>query len=472
MENNVFEEKYTKYIEPVYGGKRVIEEDDIMMPVYLEDHDYAIDIGDRVDLTKHEVYSVDPEGCEDADDAFSIYSNYNNTRLYLEIHIADPTEYISLKSDLWKNIVERATTKYPSNRRPIHMIPDRILSLTSLMGDNEIKKAITVVTEIDKHTYEPIGDVQLLFSKILVKTENAYSYKVASECIDEVDAFNLGLKISKRMQENRGRNTKGVKLNELSPGYVKYNEEGVAYLYRDTEEEKHMKQMIAEFAIFANSFVGEYLKRTLNLGIFRTCEAKDWLSKADENITGEEMIQQIITNGITADYLSKVSSHDLVGMPEYCHFTSPIRRLADCVCHYLLKYIYFKNKRMEMDRVMPFTETELHVLSEKCLTVTKRDKKNQYLDIKFRLLQAIGNMIYETGEVLLEYYITGYSGLFLNVLICKINDYNVHMSYTLRVRDYCKEIDPEKHDRIICRKVNCFEKYDGGCIPELDNRLL
>ena len=340
MENNVFEENYTKYIEPVYGGQRDEEEDNRMMPIYLEVHDYAIDIDDRVDLTKHEVYSVDPEGCEDADDAFSIYSN-NNTRLYLEIHIADPTEYISLKSDLWKNIMERATTKYPSNRRPIHMIPDRILGLTSLMGNHEIKKAITVLTEIDKNTYEPIGDVQLLFSKILVKTENAYSYKVASECIDEVDAFKIGLKISKRLQENRGRNTKGVKLNELSSCYVKYKEDGVAYLYRDTEEEKRMKQMIAEFAIFANSFVGEYLKSTLNIGIFRTCEAKDWLSKADENITGEEMIQQIITNGITADYLSKVSSHDLVGMPEYCHFTSPIRRLADCVCHYLLKYIYY-----------------------------------------------------------------------------------------------------------------------------------
>ena len=35
-----------------------------------------------------------------------------------------------------------------------------------------------------------------------------------------------------------------------------------------------MKQMIAEFAIFANSFVGEYLKINLNTGIFRTCNAR------------------------------------------------------------------------------------------------------------------------------------------------------------------------------------------------------
>ena len=136
-----------------------------------------------------------------------------------------------------------------------------------------------------------------------------------------------------------------------------------------------MKQMIAEFAIFGNSSVGEYLKNTLNTGIFRTCEAKEWLDNTSSNITGEEMIQQIIVNGITADYLSSVKSHDLVGMPEYCHFTSPIRRLADCICHYLLKYIYLRNKNTAIE--IPFTEHELETLSGRCLQVTKKDKKNQ-----------------------------------------------------------------------------------------------
>ena len=49
------------------------------------------------------------------------------------------------------------------------------------------------------------------------------------------------------------------------------------------------------------------------------------------------------------------------------------------------------------------------------------------------------NMIFYKGNITLEYYVTGYSGLFLNVIICKIDEYNVYMSYTLRVRKYNKK---------------------------------
>ena len=466
MVNDIFEINYTKCIEPVYGEKRNVYEDNEITKNISEKHEYSIDINERISMINHEVYSIDPDGCEDADDAFSIYSD--NSKLYLAIHIADPTEYIKLKSELWNNIVKRTTTKYPSNRKPIHMIPDDIMHLSSLKGNNEIKNAITVLTEIDQDSYIPTGEVKLLFSKVLVKLENSYSYKEASEK-KETEVLKTGLKISKGLQELRAKNTKGVKLNELSFGYTRFNNNEI-YLYQDTEEEKQMKQMIAEFAIFANSFVGEYLKNTLNAGIFRTCDAKDWLNNTSNNITGEEMIQQIITNGITADYLSSIKSHDLVGMPEYCHFTSPIRRLADCVCHYLLKYIYFNNKKLISD--IPFTDYELQLLSNSCLSATKQDKKNQYLDIKFRLLQVMDAIIRENNSLILEYYITSYSGLFLNIIICKINDFNVHMSYTIRTRNYCIKLNHSEHKKIVCTKVNCFTKYDQGCIPELDKVIL
>jgi hypothetical protein len=58
--------------------------------------------------------------------------------------------------------------------------------------------------------------------------------------------------------------------------------------------------------------------------------------------------------------------------------------------------------------------------------------------------------------------------LFVNILISKINDHNVHFSYTLRAKStkfihYSKEIR-----EIYISEVNITQKYDENTFPELD----
>ena len=73
----------------------------------------------------------------------------------------------------------RDFTKYPSNRPPIHMMPNKVLELANLQDkqDTEIKNAITILTEINSETFEPMKEIKLLFSNIRVKKKNAFSYK-------------------------------------------------------------------------------------------------------------------------------------------------------------------------------------------------------------------------------------------------------------------------------------------------------
>jgi exoribonuclease R len=470
MNTQLYENNYTNIVESKYGNKRDIINDETLTNNILNTHPYSIPKDERVDMTCYNSYSIDPIGCKDADDAFSIYTE--NEKLYFAIHIADPTEYIELNSSVWNDIVKRTTTKYPSNRAPIHMMPGKVLELSTLQGtsDGNIKNAVTVLTEINATTYEPTKEIKLLFTNIFVKEDNAYSYNDAVCACDEIYAFNIGLKISEVLKAKRSLKTKGVKLNEVSTAYPIYEENNV-HLYEDTKKEQLIKQMIAEFAIFANSFIGEYLKINLNVGIFRTCNANEWLQTIYDDTSGQELLQEIITNGIRADYMSTVESHDLVGMPEYSHFTSPIRRLSDCICHYLLKYIYIKHKR-STNYEIPFSEVELEQLSAKCLKVARFEKKTQYLDIKFRLLQVMDNMILKNKKIDIEYYITNYKGLFLNIIIDKIDNFCVHMSYTLRVRDYLKEINPKERNYVSITHVNCFTVYDENTIPELDRHIL
>ena len=319
----------------------------------------------------------------------------------------------------------------------------------------ETKNAITILTKLNDQ-YEPEGKINLLFTTILVKSENALRYH---DPLNETTQ--IGRKISQALFKIRSKQTIGTKLNEINVSYVKYP----LQLYQDSPQEKEMKQMIAEFAIFANSFVGEYLKIHLQKGIFRTCQAKEWLQTIHQSISGEDMLQEIITNGIQANYISDIRAHDLVGKPEYCHFTSPIRRMADCVCHYLLKYIYLQ------EVPFPFTEDELDFLSNRCLQVTKSDKKIQYKGVKFRLLQVMNESIKEKNKVLIEFYITGYSGPSLNCILCKNDDFHVHFSYSLRIFHYNKEIQAKEKHLVVVKSVNCFTQFDENTIPELDTYL-
>ena len=46
------------------------------------------------------------------------------------------------------------------------------------------------------------------------------------------------------------------------------------------------------------------------------------------------------------------------------------------------------------------------------------------------------------------------------------------MSYTLRVRNYLKEINPKEKHYLSITHVNCFTIYDQNTIPELDRHIL
>ena len=466
-----YEEKYKHIILPCYGKLRdnTIDEE-YTRRMYIP-HDYSIPNNQRVNFSHINTFSIDPPNCKDADDAFSIYYEYE--KLFLAIHIADPTEYIPVNSKLFNDIMQRVTTKYPSNHNPIHLMPDAILQCSSLMENSQgsDKKAISVVTEINKETYSPCGNVNILFTTLRVKHENAYNYKEASQKIENIREFDLGVKISQKLRESRSKRTQGTKLSDIKYAYPVFdNSNNSITLYEDSDEEKIMKIMIEEFAIFANSFVGAYLKTHLNTGIFRACDAKDWLKTIDIGISGKDMLQDIIQNGIKGEYISSIQSHDLVGMPEYCHFTSPIRRLSDCICHYLLKYIFYKSKYSHYKQ--PFTQIELDVLSSKCLSENRKDKKIQFSDTKFRLIQFMDSLLQNNKEISLQYYITSYTGLFLNLIICNINEYNIHLSYTIRTRSFHKLLYAKERKTIKITRVNCYMKYDENTIPELEEEIL
>jgi len=477
--DSVYEDDYSANIEPLYGALRDTSNDSTLLSQNIENipHKYSVTHG-RVDFTLRNTYSIDPPGCEDADDAFSIFTTDDG--LYLAIHIADPTEWISLGSTLWNDIKERVVTRYPSNRVPIHLMPKDIVDRASLMVNQygDVKNAITVFTKIDPETFLPTGQVQLLFSRVRLITSNAFTYALASKMLSDNDSqhdevrntISIGLKVAAALTAQRAEKTVGTKLGELTPSGVVFSSDptrGPSLMYSDNAV-NDMQKMIAEFAIFANGFVGEYLKIHMQgRGIFRTCVTDGWIDSVDTNIDGDELMNEIIVNGIQADYLATNASHDLVGMPEYCHFTSPIRRLADCVCHYLIKYIHLRNNA---ELIEPFTNEELTNVSESCFQISKNMKKVQYRDTKFRLLQTMSHMlaISVRQPIPITFFITGYKAPFLNLIICKIQEHQVRMSYTLRVKKSTYDVSLREKHVVNIMSVGRIGKFDEGILPDLD----
>lgn len=437
-----FEEKYNKTIKSFYTKPNNI----IYEPI---DHHFTIH--DREDYTDIIVYTIDPEGCTDADDGFSFYEKENKS--YLDIHIADPTDYIDIESELWTHMLEQCTTKYPSNNKPIHLLPENIVKIASLQdNDNcKIKKAITLHIEIDKNTFLPKNNIELLFTNISVDSSYNLTYNEAT-FLD----LSFPLKIADKLLKIRMTKSSGAKLSELSMAYPKYNNGNIS-LYEDNSMEKAIKQMIGEFAIFTNTYVAKYLGKHHGTCIYRSCNVTQEL---DDDLTAENILNDIIVNGIKANYNSFSSNHDLVGVPNYCHFTSPIRRVTDCVCHYLIKSIHLNIK-------YPF---DLENISKKCDFVSRNDKKNQFADIKFRLLQIMTTMVHKDGKIDIKYYITNYKNGFINVMICNINNYNIRLSYSLRIK-YNGKINNDVKELTITI-INNDMIYDEGTLPELDDCLI
>jgi len=484
MRNEQYEEYYDKQFMNEYNKYKVKYNDNNRYGINM----YSIPRENRRLLKDMEVYTIDPEGSKDADDAFSIEADGETGMLYLYIHISDPTEYIDINSKLWKKICKQAYTLYPSNREPIHLMPEEIVILSSLREDNKkvkYKNAISIKVSVNRETYDIIKeDVEIFPSIIQIRKNNSYTYKEASELIETNEIFYAGMKISETLRKDRG--SYAEKMSEVNNAYPVYdNRNKKVKLYLDSEEEVKMKQMIAEFAILANGIVAEYISSNLKEkhNIYRSCELRNEDKQSMKDKDGNEIIEYIVSNGVRACYNTLKAKHDLVEKKFYVHFTSPLRRANDCVCHYIVKYLMIKKENDKV--VFPFKKDNIYTIMENCNEINKKIKKMQYNDTKYRMVQAMDNILYKKSfnnmykqsSIAIKFKIRSYSGIFLNINVSQIDQYPVYLMMTFK-RQFLNDI---KINNLIKNNVLMdgtirtifFQEsvLDAGKFPELEQFL-
>ncbi|XP_073001204.1 exosome complex exonuclease RRP44 homolog A [Typha latifolia] len=326
----------------------------------------------RQDLRHLRVFSVDPPGCRDIDDALHCTSLPNGD-FEVGVHIADVTNFVLPGTPLDEEAAQRGTSVYLVDRR-IDMLPKPLTEdICSLRSDVE-RLAFSVIWEMT-----PEADIiSTRYTKSVIKSCAALSYVEAQARMDDsrlmdpltIDLRNLNslAKIMRQRRIDRGALT-------LASAEVKFQIDTETHDPLDIGmyQIREANQMIEEFMLAANVSVAEKILKDFPLcsllrrhpsptkemlePLLRTAAAvgldldtsssKALADSLDRAVNDDPYFNKLIRIMATRCMTQAVyfCSGDL-GPSEYyhyglaallyTHFTSPIRRYADVVVHRLL----------------------------------------------------------------------------------------------------------------------------------------
>ncbi|GAA0143470.1 exoribonuclease [Lithospermum erythrorhizon] len=326
----------------------------------------------RQDLRHLRVFSVDPPGCKDIDDALHCTA-LPNGNFEVGVHIADVTNFVYPGTPLDDEASQRGTSVYLVDRR-IDMLPKPLTEdICSLRNEVE-RLAFSVIWEMT-----PEADIiSTRFTKSVIKSSAALSYVEAqarmddSRLMDPVTAdlrnMNTLAKIMRHRRIDRGALT-------LASAEVKFQIDTETHDPLDIGmyQIREANQMVEEFMLAANISVGEQilkhfplcsllrrhpsptkemleplLRTAAAIGIDLDVTSSKTLADSLDQAVGDDpyfnkLIRILTTRCMTqavyfcsGDLTPPEFHHYGLAAALYTHFTSPIRRYADVIVHRLL----------------------------------------------------------------------------------------------------------------------------------------
>lgn len=327
-------------------------------------------LGNRQDFRKKLIFSIDPEGCVDIDDALHIVK-LQNGNYEVGVHIADVTYFVKPQTPLDIIASLRGNTTYLVNKR-IDMLPELLgTNLCSLKPDVD-RFSFSVIWELDNNA----NIINVTFTKSIIRSRKAFSYEEAQNLIDNVNINNdisISLRnllaLSKKLKEKRLE--KGAIVLSSSEVKIYTNDENFDQNDINLNHHFETNSLVEEFMLLANISVAEkiysafphtsLLRRhnspspsnfeTLNnmlktknfsLSIDSSKSLADSLDKINDpnDIYFNTLIRILCTRCMfsaeyfisgSCDYLEYL--HYGLSTEIYTHFTSPIRRYCDIIVH-------------------------------------------------------------------------------------------------------------------------------------------
>ena len=252
---------------------------------------------DIVDRTNERVISVDPEGCTDIDDAFSIkFDSDSPWKTTISIYIANVPLWFDYL-DLWSHLDRRVSTVYLTRERRA-MLPtilsENLCSLKKKTRRFAIAMDLLLVGS-------KINTVE--FNNVLIKVDKNYSYD--DKTLSDDTVYYEAEKFAKKINES--------------------------YNFIDEVNDSH--QVVQLFMVMMNNFIGKHLRDQVKCkAIYRSFK----MAPIKENIIIPNEMKDFARTWKSEGgiYTSNSSSdHDMMNnvIDVYAHSTSPIRRLVDLI---------------------------------------------------------------------------------------------------------------------------------------------
>lgn len=337
----------------------------------------------RVDRRAETIFTIDSESAKDLDDAISIRKIKDGYRL--SVHIADVAHYVPEKSALERCAVSRGTSIYFTDK-VVPMLPEALSNGACSLNAGEDKYALSCVMDVGMQG--EIKKCEITESVINSRVRGVYSEINRLLSGDKTPALSAKYKSVGTMLSHAVRLYEILKEKSVRRGAIDFDApEAEIILDADGEvvdiikrERGLSERMIEQFMLLANEAVATRLFEAGIPCVYRIHEMppedkldsfKDYMQnlgfnvgeisrEPDKPIHYQRLLALAEERGISAPvshtmlrtmskarYSDKREGHFGLGIENYCHFTSPIRRLSDLATHRIIKKVLLLGKRAE-----------------------------------------------------------------------------------------------------------------------------
>ena len=339
-----------------------------------------IDLNEREDRRDDIIFTIDGAGAKDLDDAVSLRKT--RTGWLLGVHIADVSHYVEERTALDRAAMQRGTSVYFVDK-VVPMLPPELSNGACSLNAGEDKCTLSAFISLDKEGR--IVNTRLANTVIRSRVRGVYSE------VNEVLGGTASDEIKKKYREVTPALRKMVELYNIllcraeERGMLELDlPEAIISLGADGEpidirpaERGVSERIIEQFMLCANEAVARLLREEGIPAVYRVHASPkeekiaDFLTYASnlgldirgispDSVSPRELSHLLLSakdGGVfapvsytmlrsmaKAEYSHLPEGHFGLGLADYCHFTSPIRRLSDLATHRIIKKVLIGGK--------------------------------------------------------------------------------------------------------------------------------